>query len=142
MGIYKAEKPMRPKEMPAFNPVSQGLRHALRPHRMFHPSPFPRTGISREGDLGPSDRTCSHAHSSPGEPGVYLKVFIWSTDLMVQWAKKGGITQLMGNISDYTFVPPANSPFPLAPPKYPSPTYQLDRSTLIESDDTYCENGY
>jgi hypothetical protein len=62
MGIGKAEKPMRPKECirPAlmifvnqakpyapFHPVSQGLQHALRPHRMFHPSPLYRIGFSR-----------------------------------------------------------------------------------------------
>jgi hypothetical protein len=57
MGIFKAKKPMRPKECvrPAlmilpyasFHPTSQGLQHALRPHRMFHPSPFCQTGFSR-----------------------------------------------------------------------------------------------
>jgi hypothetical protein len=72
MGICKAEKPMRPKECvrPAliinqaepyasFHPVSQGLQHALRPHRTFHPSPFCRTGFSRL--FSPT-----HAGHSPG----------------------------------------------------------------------------
>jgi hypothetical protein len=31
----------------SFHPVSEGLQHALRPHRMFHPSPFLRAGFSR-----------------------------------------------------------------------------------------------
>jgi hypothetical protein len=57
--------------------------------------------------------------------------------------KKNGITQLMGDVSDYTFTPPSNTYSPLADPKYPTPTYQLDQSTLIDSGPTtYCDDGY
>ncbi len=68
---------------------------------------------------------------------------IWATDLMVLSVKKSGITQLMGDVSDYTFTPPSNTYSPLADPKYPTPTYQLDQSTLIDSGpNTYCDDGY
>jgi len=68
---------------------------------------------------------------------------IWATDLMVLRVKKTGITQLIGQVSDYTFDPGMNVYSPLNPPKYGTPTAQLDQSTLIEpGDSTYCENGY
>ncbi len=68
---------------------------------------------------------------------------IWATDLMVLSVKKSGITQLMGQVSDYTFGPPQNVPSLQNSPKYPTPTYQLDQSTLIQpGNNTYCENGY
>jgi len=51
MGICKAHKPMCPKECvipyASFHPASQGLQHALCPHRMFYPSPLYRIGFSR-----------------------------------------------------------------------------------------------
>jgi ribonuclease Z len=83
----------------------------------------------------------------PPDSGYPIKGrdIIWSTDLMVLTVKKTGITQRMGVVSDYTFAPPQNvyPPESQNPPKYPSPTAQLDKSTLIEpGDDTYCENGY
>ena len=65
MGIYKAKKPLFPKELiwpaltimsttfinqakpyPSFHPLCEGLQHALRPDRMFHPVPFYREGFS------------------------------------------------------------------------------------------------
>jgi ribonuclease Z len=72
---------------------------------------------------------------------------VWSTDLMVLSIKKEGptttITQRIGVVSDYTFGPPTNLYGPLDPPKYPTPTAQLDQTTLIQSgNNTYCENGY
>jgi ribonuclease Z len=74
------------------------------------------------------------------------KDIIWPTDLMVLKVKKGKppkIEQFMGDVSDYTFVPPSNVYSPLAPAKYPSPTAQLDERNLIPpGNNTYCENGY
>ncbi len=68
---------------------------------------------------------------------------IWATDLMVLRVKKSGITQLMGQVSDYTFQPSQNFYSPLNPAKYATPIAQLDESTLIKSgDNTYCGNGY
>jgi len=62
---------------------------------------------------------------------------------MVLRVKKSGITQLMGQVSDYTFYPPVNTYSPLNPPKYATPTTQLDQTTLIKpGDNTYCENRY
>lgn len=89
------------------------------------------------------------AHFPKGGYPVFGKDIIWSTDLMVLKVKKGRngkppqIEQLMGKVSDYTFGPPQNVYFPLKDPKYPTPTAQLDTSTLIEpGNNTYCENGY
>lgn len=77
------------------------------------------------------------------------KDILFATDLMVLSVKKEGnttvITQRVGKVSDYTFGAPMNfyKSSELIPPKYPSPTTQLDLSTLIDSgSDTYCENGY
>ena len=75
------------------------------------------------------------------------KDIIWPADLMVLKVKKGGkpprIEQFMGEVSDYTYGPAQNVYAPLADPKYPDPTAQLDRTNLIEpGPDTYCENGY
>ena len=59
---------------------------------------------------------------------------------MVLSVKKSGITQLMGQVSDYSFAPPQNVPPNQTSPKYPSPTAQLDQSTLIQpGNNTYCE---
>ena len=74
---------------------------------------------------------------------VLGKDILWATDLMVLRVKKSGITQLMGQVSDYTFDPPLNNYSPLNPPKYATPTTQLDEKTLIRpGKNTYCENGY
>lgn len=68
---------------------------------------------------------------------------VWATDLMVLRVKKTAITQLIGQVSNYTFSPPTNVYSPLNPPKYVTPTAQLDQTTLIEpGNSTYCENGY
>ena len=40
---------------------------------------------------------------------VLGKDIVWATDLMVLRVKKSGITQLMGQVSDYTFDPPIES---------------------------------
>ena len=88
-------------------------------------------------------------HFPKGSYPEFGKDIVWSTDLMVLKVKKGKngkppkIEQFMGEVSDYTFGPPQNVYSPLAPPKYPSPTAQLDTTNLIKpGDDTYCENGY
>jgi hypothetical protein len=49
MGIFKAKKAHAPERMryASFHPASQGLQHALCPHRRFHPSPFLKMGFSR-----------------------------------------------------------------------------------------------
>lgn len=74
---------------------------------------------------------------------VLGKDIVWATDLMVLRVKKSGITQLMGQVSDYTFMPSTNIYSPLNPPKYATPTTQLDQTTLIKpGENTYCENGY
>jgi ribonuclease Z len=83
------------------------------------------------------------AHFPLGGYPIFGRDIIWSTDLMVLSVKKSGITQLMGQVSDYTFAPPQNVPASQNLPKYPTPTYQLDQSTLIQpGNNTYCENGY
>jgi ribonuclease Z len=77
------------------------------------------------------------------------KDIVFSTDLMVLKVKKGKngkppkIEQFMGEVSDYTWGPFQNVYGPMADPKYPEPTAQLDTTNLIEpGPDTYCENGY
>jgi ribonuclease Z len=83
------------------------------------------------------------AHFPQAGYPIFGRDIIWATDLMVLSIKKSGITQLMGQVSDYTFAPPQNVPASQNPPKYPTPTAQLDQSTLIQSgNNTYCENGY
>jgi ribonuclease Z len=88
-------------------------------------------------------------HFPNGTYPEFGKDIVWSTDLMVLKVKKAKngkppkIEQFMGEVSDYTWAPPQNVYAPLAPPKYPTPTAQLDTTNLIEpGDDTYCENGY
>ena len=82
-------------------------------------------------------------HFPQGDYPVLGRDIVWATDLMVLRVKKSGITQLMGQVSDYTFNPPMNNYSPLNPPKYATPTMQLDETTLIKpGDNTYCENGY
>jgi ribonuclease Z len=88
------------------------------------------------------------AHFPKGGYPEFGKDIIWSTDLMVLSVKKGTqgkppqITQMMGNVSDYTFSPPLNY-YSVKPAKYPTPTAQLDTTNLIlPGDNTYCENGY
>ena len=77
------------------------------------------------------------------------KDIVFSTDLMVLKVKKGKngkppkIEQFMGEVSDYTWGPSQNVYGPMADPKYPEPTSQLDLTNLIKPGvDTYCENGY
>jgi ribonuclease Z len=84
-----------------------------------------------------------NAHFSSGGP-VLGRDIIWSTDLMVLKVKKGQpIEQLIGKVSDYTFDPSQNVPANPKPPKYPTPTAQLEEATLIKPGaGTYCENGY
>jgi ribonuclease Z len=86
-------------------------------------------------------------HFPGGSYPEFGKDIVWPADLMVLKVKKGGkpprIEQFMGEVSDYTYGPAQNVYAPLADPKYPDPTAQLDRTNLIEpGPDTYCENGY
>jgi ribonuclease Z len=86
-------------------------------------------------------------HFPTGRCPEFGKDIVWPADLMVLKVKKGGkpprIEQFMGEVSDYTYGPAQNVYAPLADPKYPDPTAQLDRTNLIEpGPDTYCENGY
>ena len=82
-------------------------------------------------------------HFPRGDYPVLGRDIVWATDLMVLRVKKSGITQLMGQVSNYTFDPPMNYYSPLNPPKYSTPTTQLDEATLIKSgSNTYCDNGY
>jgi ribonuclease Z len=87
------------------------------------------------------------AHFPEGGYPILGRDIIWSTDLMVLRVKKGRITQFFGEVSDFTFGPPQNVYSPLKPPKYPTPTAQIDQSTLIPATNpdgsvNYCENGY
>lgn len=82
-------------------------------------------------------------HFPGGGYPVLGRDIVWATDLMVLRVKKTAITQLIGQVSNYTFSPPTNVYSPLNPPKYATPTAQLDQATLIEpGNSTYCENGY
>jgi len=82
-------------------------------------------------------------HFPGGGYPVLGRDIVWATDLMVLRVKKTAITQLIGQVSNYTFSPPTNVYSPLNLPKYATPTAQLDQATLIEpGNSTYCENGY
>ena len=115
----------------------------------------PRPGITVVTHFPVADDTVECAlnsvrkHFTNGSYPEFGKDIIWSTDLIVLKVKKGEngkppqIEQFIGDVSDYTFLPPQNVYQPLAPAKYPSPTAQLDTTKLIQSGpDTYCENGY
>lgn len=109
--------------------------------------PRPRLAVIAHFPVADDTVKCAlnsvQAHFPVGGYPVFGKDIIWSTDLMVLKVKKNEITQMMGQVSRYTFGAPLNVPSPLAPPKYPSPTAQLDQSTLIQSGSTtYCDNGY
>lgn len=88
------------------------------------------------------------AHFSPNGPNdypVFGQDIIWATDLMVLRVKKDRIVQSMAKVGDYTFGAKENplTPTQMYPPKYPSPTYQIDQSTVIRpGPGTYCRNGY
>ncbi|HME41943.1 MAG TPA: twin-arginine translocation signal domain-containing protein [Syntrophorhabdales bacterium] len=110
-------------------------------------NPHPRLAViahfPTEDDTVKCAMNSVRAHFPHGVYPVFGRDIIWSTDLMVLRVKKSGITQLMGNVSDYTFAPPQNVPPNQKTPKYPTPTAQLDTSTLIDSGpNTYCDNGY
>jgi ribonuclease Z len=88
-------------------------------------------------------------HFPEGLHPEFGKDIIWPTDLMVLKVKKGKngkppkIEQFMSEVSDYTWSPPQNVYGPMADPKYPGPTAQLDMTNLIEpGEDTYCGNGH
>lgn len=88
-------------------------------------------------------------HFPHGRYPKFGKDIVWSTDLMVLKVKKGRngrppkIEQLIGEVSDYTYAAPGNASSPLSPPKYSTPTAQLDTTNLIRPGaDTYCANGY
>ena len=115
----------------------------------------PRPGLTVVTHFPVADDTVECAlnsvrkHFTNGSYPEFGKDIIWSTDLIVLKVKKGEngkppqIEQFIGDVSDYTFLPPQNVYQPLAPAKYPSPTAQLDTTKLIQSGpDTYCENGY
>ncbi len=109
----------------------------------------PKPRLSVIAHFPAADDTVKCAYNSvkahfPNSPyPVFGKDIVWSTDLMVLKVKKNEITQMMGQVSRYAFGAPLNVPSPLAAPKYPTPTAQLDQTTLISSgSNTYCDNGY
>jgi ribonuclease Z len=111
--------------------------------------PLPRLTVVAHFPVADDTVKCALQSVQNHIPGIREgQDIIWATDLMVLSVKKSGITQLMGKVSDYTFGPPQNVPAHQKIPKYHTldgqsdPTAQLDKSTLIEPDSNYCENGY
>ena len=119
--------------------------------------PRPRLAVGVHFPVGDDVVECAYnsvrRHFPNGDPaGSYPqfgKDIIWPTDLMVVKVKKGQngkppkIDQFMGEVLDYTWGLFQNVYGPMADPKYPEPTSQLDTTNLIEpDDDTYCENRY
>ena len=85
------------------------------------------------------------AHFPRGHYPEFGRDIIWATDLIVLKVKKNRIEQYIGKVPGYAYSPKMNLPTPqdMNDPKYPSNTYQLDLTTLIQpGKDTYCEDGY
>jgi ribonuclease Z len=85
------------------------------------------------------------AHFPRGRYPEFGRDIIWATDLIVLKVKKNRIEQYIGKVPDYAYTAKMNLPAAqdMNDPKYPSNTYQLDLTTLIQpGKDTYCEDGY
>ena len=115
--------------------------------------PRPQLAVAVHFPVGDDVVACAYnsvrKHFPEGSYPEFGKDIIWPTDLMVLKVKKGKdgkppkIEQFIGEVSDYTWGPFQNVYGPMADPKYPDPTAQLDLTNLIQpGPDTYCENGY
>jgi len=116
-------------------------------------SPRPQLAIATHFPVEDDIVECAYhtvrKHFPEGRYPELGKDIVFSTDLMVLKVKKGKngkppkIEQFMGEVSDYTWGPSQNVYGPMADPKYPDPTAQLDKTNLIPpGEDRYCENGY
>ncbi|MGE5603048.1 MAG: hypothetical protein ACM30E_08355 [Nitrososphaerales archaeon] len=117
----------------------------MRPRRSLR---SPVTSRSRTTSSRALRTVCGSTSLEDNYP-VLGQDLVYSTDLLVLKVKKGKhgrppkIEQFIGDVSDYTWGPFQNVYGPMADPKYPEPTSQLDRTNLIEPGaNTYCANGY